>query len=79
MTPTERRLRTRSFHSYDTATASEEGAGFWNLTVYGQEYIRQARMVGAGPLTVNSDDSAIAGPGGLAAYAGPGWGAPWAY
>lgn len=57
--------------SFDTASAAEEGAGFWNLTTYGQEYIRIARQVGAGPLVVNSDDSSSSTN--LDAYAGPGW------
>lgn len=34
--------------SYDVASASEDGAGHWNLTTYGKRYIRLARMVGAG-------------------------------
>lgn len=63
--------------SFDTASASEEGAGFWNLTTYGQEYIRLARQVGAGPMTVNTDDSN--GNVGLNAYAGPGWYPPYGY
>lgn len=62
--------------SFDTASASEEGAGMWNLTTYGQEFIRLARQVGAGPMTVNTDDSATSG---VDAYAGPGWVVPFAY
>lgn len=34
--------------SYDTATVSEANAGFWNQTTYGKQYIRLARMFGAG-------------------------------
>lgn len=36
--------------SYDTSAAMEPGAGHWNLTIYGQRYIRLARMVGSGGL-----------------------------
>lgn len=56
--------------SYDTSSAAEADAGFWNLTTYGQEYIRQARIVGAGPMTVGTDGNASSA---LNAYAGPGW------
>lgn len=38
--------------SFDTASAAEENAGFWNLTTYGQEYIRLARIVGMGPVQI---------------------------
>lgn len=34
--------------SYDTSAAMELEAGHWNLTIYGQRFIRLARMVGAG-------------------------------
>lgn len=34
--------------SYDTAAATIEGAGNWNLTTYGTRYIQLARLVGAG-------------------------------
>jgi hypothetical protein len=34
--------------TYDTASAMEEDAGHWNLTVYGTRFIRLARMVGTG-------------------------------
>lgn len=36
--------------SYDTTAAIEPGAGHWNLTTYGQRYIRLVGQVGAGPL-----------------------------
>ena len=36
--------------SYDTASATELNAGHWNLTTYGTQYIRLARMIGAGGL-----------------------------
>lgn len=39
--------------SYDTAAASLDGGGFWNLTSYGARYLTLARMMGAGGLQVN--------------------------
>ncbi len=34
--------------TFDTSSTAEEGAGWWNLTSYGQEYWRTAMMFGAG-------------------------------
>jgi len=34
--------------NYDTASAMELTAGHWNQTLYGRQYIRLVRMVGAG-------------------------------
>ena len=34
--------------SYDQNAGLEPGAGHWNLTVYGKQFIRLSRMVGAG-------------------------------
>ncbi len=34
--------------SYDTASAMETGAGHWNQTIYGRQYIRIARLIGQG-------------------------------
>jgi hypothetical protein len=36
--------------SYDTGTASETGAGFWNLTPYGRELWKLMRVFGAGAI-----------------------------
>jgi hypothetical protein len=36
--------------SYDTGAGIEEGAGHWNLSTYGTQFIQLARMVGAGPV-----------------------------
>lgn len=36
--------------AYDTASAVEKDAGHWNLTMYGRQFIRLARMFGAGPV-----------------------------
>lgn len=38
---------------YDTTSATEENAGAYNLTIYGQQYIRLARLIGAGPVQVD--------------------------
>ena len=35
--------------NYDTAASTEEGAGHWNDTDYGREYIQMARLIGAAP------------------------------
>ena len=37
---------------YDNASSVEQGAGFWNLTTYGQQYYRLLKMIGAGALQV---------------------------
>lgn len=34
--------------TYDANTTSEKDAGWWNLTNYGRQFIRIARMMGAG-------------------------------
>lgn len=34
--------------SYDTSAAMTPGAGHWNLTTYGAQYARLARLFGAG-------------------------------
>lgn len=33
---------------YDSTSTAEKDAGWWNLTNYGKQYIRLARMFGAG-------------------------------
>lgn len=56
---------------YDSSSVAEEGAGAWNLTTYGQQYIRLARLLGAGPVQVGvpsfANQSLYAG----SVYAGP--------
>lgn len=63
--------------SYDTSVALEENAGHWNYTVYGQRFIKLARMMGAGGIQVgagNGNNGAIgSGTGGNAAQ---GWSGP---
>lgn len=34
--------------SYDTVSTAEKDAGYWNLTTYGKQFIRLARLFGAG-------------------------------
>lgn len=38
--------------AYDAGSAMEDGAGHWNLTIFGRRFIHMARMMGAGPLQV---------------------------
>lgn len=38
--------------AYDTTAGIEEGAGHWNLTVYGTRFIGLVKMFGAGPIQV---------------------------
>lgn len=33
---------------YDSVTTGEKDAGYWNLTLYGKQFIRLARIFGAG-------------------------------
>lgn len=35
---------------FDATTATEKDAGFWNLTTYGKQFIRLARIFGAGAI-----------------------------
>lgn len=35
---------------YDSTSSSEKDAGYWNLTTYGKQFIRFARMFGAGAI-----------------------------
>lgn len=56
--------------SYDVTSSAEEGAGNWNMTTYGQQYIRQARLMGAGPVHVGTPEQSVANNS-AAAYPGP--------
>jgi hypothetical protein len=38
--------------SYDSSSGVEVGAGHWNDTTYGRRFIRLAKMMGAGPITI---------------------------
>jgi hypothetical protein len=60
--------------SYDTALSGEEGAGNYNLTQWGQQYIRCARLIGMGPIQLNTGcGSGAAGAviGQMGAWPGP--------
>jgi len=58
--------------NYDTASATEEGAGHWNETDYGREFVQMARLIGAGPTQ--------AGPGpNPNPLNGPAWSGNWPY
>ncbi len=51
--------------SYDVALASEQGAGHWNLTIYGTRLYRLIKLFGAGPLQIGtsySNSGAWSGP-----------------
>jgi hypothetical protein len=39
---------------YDTSIGAEEGAGQYNLTMYGRQFIHYARLVGMGPIQVGA-------------------------
>lgn len=62
--------------AFDTNSAAEKDGGHWNMTLYGQQYLRLAKMVGAGPLmpgmpvTGDLSDFAPAGWPGVQQY---GW------
>lgn len=56
--------------NYDTAASTEEGAGHWNDTDYGREFVQMARLIGAGP--TQSAPSTCVGPD----YNGPAWQGP---
>lgn len=45
--------------SYDNSTTSEEGAGQFNLTTYGQRYAQLRRMLGAGPVYVGGEGAPV--------------------
>ena len=53
---------------YDTSSATEAGAGHWNLTIYGTRFIRLAKMFGAGPVQTGIGS---APPGSASAWPGP--------
>jgi hypothetical protein len=57
---------------YDTQIGIEEGAGQYNLTIYGRQYYHFAQLFGMGPIQVNT---VIYPPAG----SGPAWPGPWPY
>lgn len=60
---------------YDTSSSMELDAGHWNLTIYGQRYIRLARLHGAGPLQIGAPGPTVDAGAVSGAWAGPF--APW--
>src|SRR5262249_44078450 len=52
--------------SYNTVATMEANAGHWNYTIYGQRFIRMARLAGAGPIQVGPG----CGGGGIISFGG---------
>lgn len=61
--------------SYDASSVAAEGAGYFNLTIYGQRYWRLAMMFGAGPQQIGADpnSSDISSSPSSFAWPGPYW------
>jgi hypothetical protein len=59
--------------SYDVSKSLEDNAGYFNLTTYGTQFIRYARMMGAGPVQIGTDQDL---PGSVSAS---GWAGPYIY
>lgn len=59
--------------SFNTEAVLEPGAGHWNLTVYGTQFIHFVRIFGAGPLQVGIGCD----PFGSGFLNGPAWPGPW--
>jgi hypothetical protein len=57
--------------SYDVSKTLEDNAGFFNLTTYGMQFIRFARMMGAGPVQIGTDQD-LPSTGGSVSMAWPG-------
>jgi len=67
---------------YDAAITLEEGAGHWNLTMYGNRFIRLARMFGSGPIQIGPSGGffgfSVGAGGGIGSFASPNaWVGPW--
>lgn len=54
--------------SYDINAATEQGAGFWNITIYGTRLYRLIKMFGAGPIQLGGG---LASSSALQAWSGP--------
>lgn len=52
----------------DTASVMEEASGHWGMTTYGLQFLRFARMIGAGPVQIGQD--AAGGIDGMSLYNG---------
>lgn len=59
---------------YDTTLSKVEGAGPYNLTIYGQQFWQLAQYVGAGSIPVQIGAASPAPPG-----SGPAWPGPWPF
>lgn len=46
-------------YTRDINSVTEDGAGNYNMTTFGQRFIRLARMIGAGPLQVGVDVTGV--------------------
>jgi hypothetical protein len=57
--------------AYAPQATMEIDAGHWNYTIYGQRFIRLAKMAGMGPVQVNAPGW-CGGP-----WNGPAWPGPW--
>lgn len=62
-------------YTRDASAILEDGAGHWGMTMYGLQYLRLVRMMGAGPIQIGVPNAAeqVAGQG---AWPGPLLG-PW--
>ena len=59
---------------YDTSHGTEEGAGHWNLTIYGSRLYRYIKMFGAGPIQIGiGDQPPLSGPAWPGPDTSPGW------
>lgn len=56
---------------YDVNVASEQGAGFWNLTNYGSRFWHYCQMFGAGPIQVGAPDGTQGFSAQVGAWPGP--------
>lgn len=63
--------------SYDTSRGTETDAGHWNLTVYGERFIRMARLIGAGPIQLGVPGWANGGCGCGGMMNAAAWPAAW--
>lgn len=46
---------------YDTTSTAEKDGGYWNLSNYGKQFLRLARIFGAGVVQINGCRTFIAG------------------
>lgn len=60
--------------SWDSGSAAAQNAGHWNMSTYGRQYIRYARMIGAGGLQLGIGAAApLSGPAWVGPPPWPGW------